>query len=32
MLCTMLDAALTCAIHTTLPQRLAHPSIELKDG
>jgi uncharacterized protein (TIGR00369 family) len=30
MLCTMLDAALTCAVHTTLPQGVAHTSIELK--
>ena len=30
ILCTMLDAALTCAVHTTLPQGVVHTSIELK--
>jgi uncharacterized protein (TIGR00369 family) len=30
ILCTMLDAALTCAVHTTLPRGVAHTSIELK--
>lgn len=30
ILCTMLDAALTCAVHTTLPQGAIHTSIELK--
>jgi uncharacterized protein (TIGR00369 family) len=30
ILCTMLDAALTCAVHTTLPQGVTHTSIELK--
>lgn len=30
VMCTMLDAALTCAVHTTLPRGLLHISIELK--
>jgi uncharacterized protein (TIGR00369 family) len=30
ILCTMLDAAVTCAVHTTLPRGVIHTSIELK--